>query len=59
VCERSELLCSMLKAGEFLRADQQSLCLTLSCYFLRNPKNIPTAPAPVDGRYPERMCLSP
>ena len=33
-----------------LLADQQSLCLTSPRYFFRNPKNIPTAPAPVDGR---------
>jgi len=36
-----------------------SFRLTLPRYFFRNPKNIPTAPAPVDGRYPERICLSP
>ena len=50
--------CAEKKASDldFLAAAH---CLTLAYYFFLNPKNIPTAPAPVDGRYPERMCLSP
>ena len=40
-------------------SSRPSLSLTLPRYFFRNPKNIPAAPAPVDGRYPASMCLSP